>query len=230
MSIESSYAKRHEITLPKDLLTARIDREAFEQLSNIEALTSLCIPWRLQEATLVLLLPEDCSENEWSNLASLARIQLEERAEIEGLAFRSSGLGMDRHREVLDFLYRRAESNISCVNMFEFVCPMRWNALEHTGDPTRRHCNQCQRDVHLVANEKEFENRAQRGDCVAYPPLTPTQELDRPLMLGRVLPHEELMRERRLRRSPTQPRYGAISFEDYLESLGPGDEVTDAGD
>lgn len=218
--LEDSYARRHAIELPRELTTARIDKSAIEALGAVNARTSLCIPWRMEEDVLVLLLPEDCAEVEWDSLIKLATQQISEQRHIRKLVFRSSGLDTEMHRKTLDFLYRRAESNISCVNMFEFVCPMRWQALRPTDDPRKRHCVNCKRDVHLVANEQEFENRSQRGDCVAYAPLASTEEQNRPMMLGRVLPPEELARELRLRDAATRSNYGAISLEDYLASVG----------
>lgn len=221
MSREHSFAKRHEIALPKELalFTARIDRRAIAQLDNADALVSLCIPWRLEGATLVLLLPEDCIEEEWHSLVSVACVQLAKQPNIEALTFRSSGLPEDHHTKVLDFFYQLAESNISCVDRLEFVCPLRWEELRPTDDPYRRDCPTCHRAVHLVTDEQEFENRAQTGECVAYPALTSRheQDLDVPLMLGRPLPFEQRQRARQASRERT---YGAISLEDYLASVG----------
>ena len=162
-----------------------------------------------------MLLPGDVDEPAWESLVRLARVQLSHTYHMRDLMFRSSGLDTKTHLEVLEFLYKRADSNISCVNMFEFVCPMKWEALTATHDPTRRHCNQCQRDVHLVANEKEFENRAQTGDCVAYsPPESYLEDPTQHVYLGR----PPLPEERHLSSRPNTASYGAISFEEFLAS------------
>ena len=175
---ESDYARRDEISLPRDLRAAKIDKEALASLGEVHAKATHCLLWRRTETTLTALLPASMSEEEWADHELLVRQQLERYESTSTIVFRSSGLERADHLDVIAFFYKRAASNISCVNMFEFVCPMKWFELEPTADPYARHCNQCQRDVHLVANEKEFENRASAGDCVAYIPPTPWSELE----------------------------------------------------
>ena len=176
-----------------------------------------CLPWRAEGDTLIALLPDDFDEQGWEEHCFNPSLQFRAEADsgLERVVFRTSGLETTKHLGVIDFLYRRADSNISCVNMFEFVCPMKWEALTATHDPTRRHCNQCQRDVHLVANEKEFENRAQTGDCVAYsPPESYLEDPTQHVYLGR----PPLPEERHLSSRPNTASYGAISFEEFLAS------------
>ena len=197
-SIESSYHERQALDLPANLLAARIDKDALALLEISLAKAYACLPWRLEQGTLVALLADDLYEDDWNSRVEDLSVRWSSYQAIERVEFRSSGLDTQKQREAVDFLYRRADSNISCVNMFEFVCPMQWQNLDHTGDPYTRHCDRCDRNVHLVANEQEFQNRAQTGDCVAYvapqplsgPPVGLPDMVPQPIMAGAPMPHD----------------------------------------
>ena len=214
--VEEPYARRLDIDLPENLMAARLDKDALETLEATFAKQYYCLPWRAEGDTLIALLPDDFDEQGWEEHCFNTSLQFRAEADsgLERVVFRTSGLETTKHLEVIDFLYRRADSNISCVNMFEFVCPMQWNALTPTADPFERHCHECKRDVHLVANEKEFENRAQTGDCVAYvPPLPyPTRPdipdmIPQPIMAGAPMPYDTYNEPppRRLTEPPPPP-------------------------
>jgi hypothetical protein len=227
--IEDSFGSRHDIDLPDNLLAARIDERALAILEKAYAIGYDCLPWRLADDTLTLLLPEDIDEDRWEELALNVSLVLAVCHEADQLLCRSSGLSSKEHRNAIDFLYRRVDSNISCVNMFEFVCPMQWQSLGETLDPYTRHCNQCKRDVHLVANEQEFQNRAQTGDCVAYVPPSayPTpidfgfpEQLPQRIMAGAPMPPQFFNDVPPLTQPPeTRPPDTQPSFDTLLDDL-----------
>jgi hypothetical protein len=51
--------------------------------------------------------------------------------------------------------------------LLAFECPMAWDALADTGDPSIRHCDDCQRAVHLCQTPQEFVRAGEQGHCVA---------------------------------------------------------------
>jgi hypothetical protein len=59
------------------------------------------------------------------------------------------------------------EANIRCL--LSYACPQLWDRLAPTDNPDRRHCEQCDRDVHLVHDEEDFFQHAANGHCVAVP-------------------------------------------------------------
>ncbi len=61
---------------------------------------------------------------------------------------------------------------------FEFECPKKWDALELTNDGDTRFCKSCERSVYRVTSEREFDEYAARGECVAL-------DLVEYVMLGR---------------------------------------------
>ena len=173
--IEVPYEQRHDIRLPDDLRMAPIDKRAFGFFQGFQNSFWFrpCLPWRFDGHKLIVLLADSplVDEESWHKSSQMIGEKFGQLDhDVAAIEFRSSGLEPNEHMEVLDFLHRRANSNISCTDMFTFACPMRWGSLERTADNEVRHCNQCQRNVYLVANEKEFENRSQTGDCVAYIP------------------------------------------------------------
>lgn len=58
----------------------------------------------------------------------------------------------------------------ACRMQFEFECPKQWEKLTPTGDHNRRHCDQCQQDVHFCNSIREARNHAAQGHCVAVSP------------------------------------------------------------
>lgn len=50
---------------------------------------------------------------------------------------------------------------------FELQCPQRWDQLQSTGSPSRRHCDVCNRDVHYASNIVAARRLAMAGHCVA---------------------------------------------------------------
>jgi hypothetical protein len=69
------------------------------------------------------------------------------------------------HDKTLDILNCAASGKVA----FHFVCPVGWEALEDTGDPRRRRCPSCQRDVHRCVNIVDAALRAEQGECIAVP-------------------------------------------------------------
>jgi hypothetical protein len=60
------------------------------------------------------------------------------------------------------------KSPIAVANCsFSFECPRLWSAMEETPSPKERTCRTCERSVHLVDSQAEWDAHAQRGDCVA---------------------------------------------------------------
>ena len=57
------------------------------------------------------------------------------------------------------------EANIRCL--LSYACPQLWSRLAVTNTPDRRHCMECNRDVHLVRDEEDFFQHAAQGHCVA---------------------------------------------------------------
>ena len=53
------------------------------------------------------------------------------------------------------------DANIRCL--LSYACPQLWSRLAATDTPDRRHCTECNRDVHLVRNEEDFFSTRQTG-------------------------------------------------------------------
>ena len=58
-----------------------------------------------------------------------------------------------------------SEGHLACT--FSFTCPQRWSRLTPTDEPTRRHCTECDKDVHLVWTQELYDEAAEQGRCVA---------------------------------------------------------------
>ena len=50
----------------------------------------------------------------------------------------------------------------------EFECPKDWFELELTNKAGIKHCNQCQKDVHLCINQEELDEAIAQKYCVAF--------------------------------------------------------------
>ena len=50
---------------------------------------------------------------------------------------------------------------------FNVVCDRRWDELTATTDPTVRHCDACQKNVHFCDTVATAREHAHRGECVA---------------------------------------------------------------
>ena len=59
------------------------------------------------------------------------------------------------------------EANIRCL--LSYACPQIWSRLAATDTPDRRHCESCNRDVHLVCDEEAYFQHVAHGHCVAVP-------------------------------------------------------------
>jgi hypothetical protein len=55
------------------------------------------------------------------------------------------------------------------AKLFSTPCPLNWESLATTLSPDVRHCQACQRDVHLCASPEQFVEFAKRKECVAIP-------------------------------------------------------------
>jgi hypothetical protein len=55
---------------------------------------------------------------------------------------------------------------------FEFECPRTWDTLAPTAAPSIRHCDDCDKPVHLSRDVKEANKHARLGRCVAVPTMT----------------------------------------------------------
>ena len=51
---------------------------------------------------------------------------------------------------------------------FALVCPLRWEALEATEAANVRRCEVCGENVYRCESPQDAEERAARGECVAY--------------------------------------------------------------
>jgi hypothetical protein len=49
-----------------------------------------------------------------------------------------------------------------------FECPKDWFALEPTDKVGIKHCNQCQKEVHLCINQEELNQTVEQQLCVAF--------------------------------------------------------------
>jgi hypothetical protein len=74
------------------------------------------------------------------------------------------------------------EANIRCL--LSFACPQLWSRLAVTDTPDCRHCEQCDRDVHLVRDEEEYFQHAAHGHCVAVPVKSNAASRREGLLLG----------------------------------------------
>lgn len=57
------------------------------------------------------------------------------------------------------------EVRIACD--FSFQCSKTWECLSLTDNVDIRHCQACNRDVHLALTEEDFRRHAEGGYCVA---------------------------------------------------------------
>jgi hypothetical protein len=48
-----------------------------------------------------------------------------------------------------------------------YRCPMRWDDLLATDNPKVRQCDECDRNVHLVESQAEFDDQISKGHCIA---------------------------------------------------------------
>lgn len=79
---------------------------------------------------------------------------------------------------------------------FAFRCPLRWEQLQASPEPTRRHCPECREDVHWVETSQALRQRARAGQCVAVPASLAQQEQASAtaMMIGRPDPLEQWAR------------------------------------
>ena len=57
--------------------------------------------------------------------------------------------------------------NVNC--QFAFKCSVTWRDLSEIENTYKvRYCTECETAVHLCLNEREFEEHAVKGHCVAY--------------------------------------------------------------
>ena len=88
----------------------------------------------------------------------------------------------------------------NCAVEFRKICPLQWENLWQTADPTVRHCDTCKRDVHFCENDSEAIAHAQAGHCIAKPQLheseLPTIYVGEPKITALPIPSEKAaMRE-----------------------------------
>lgn len=50
----------------------------------------------------------------------------------------------------------------------DFNCPKQWSELNATADPLVRDCEECGKPVYFVDSQKELEEAAAKGQCVAF--------------------------------------------------------------
>lgn len=55
--------------------------------------------------------------------------------------------------------------------VFKFECAESWENLTETEDENIRHCQRCDKNVHLVQNIEGFVSNADRGNCIYSVPL-----------------------------------------------------------
>lgn len=67
-------------------------------------------------------------------------------------------------------------ARISC--RLSFTCPRRWDHLQPTAEEGVRHCQECNRDVHLALTEGEFIRHREADHCIAVPVLRPETPVD----------------------------------------------------
>ena len=55
--------------------------------------------------------------------------------------------------------------------VFKFECAESWENLTETENKNIRHCQRCDKNVHLVQNSKDFAANAEKGNCVFSLPM-----------------------------------------------------------
>ncbi len=78
------------------------------------------------------------------------------------------------------------EANIRCL--LSYACPQLWTRLAATANPEQRHCEECDRQVHLVRNEEDFKRHVAQWHCVAVPVKPETSSLPEPFVVGMTTP------------------------------------------
>ena len=53
-------------------------------------------------------------------------------------------------------------------NCFEFICPEKWDNLEHTDNESVRFCGSCDKQVFKANDIKSLEKLSKENKCVAY--------------------------------------------------------------
>ena len=57
----------------------------------------------------------------------------------------------------------------NCKVEFAFKCPKLWSKMKETEDQDVRHCDVCDRNVHLCNTMEDVHFHASKGDCIAVP-------------------------------------------------------------
>lgn len=65
-----------------------------------------------------------------------------------------------------------------CPIVFGFRCPMTWEALRPTRDPTVRYCEGCASTVTYFDSIEEAQQASWAGACVAIDPTVERSDLD----------------------------------------------------
>lgn len=162
----------------------RIDKSLFELIPQEIATICGVLPWRHTDSGVQLVFHSELDDDAILTLL-LELGQMPDCALSEDqidLTILRSDQPLSAWREVIDFHYRRASANVSCTPQLAYPCPMQWSNMQRTDDPEVRFCGSCHTSVFLVANELEYQNRAEAGECVALiPSPAPPDELFVPL-------------------------------------------------
>lgn len=161
-----------------------IDRALFDVIPQEIAVTCGLLPWKRTPAGVQFIFHAELDDDALLTLL----LELGEMPDCDlsedqvDLSILRSTQPLHTWREIIDFHYRRASSNVSCTPALAYPCPMRWSNMQRTNDPEVRFCGSCHASVYLVANELEYQNRAEAGECVALlSPLASPEELLTPV-------------------------------------------------
>ncbi|MCA2980961.1 MAG: hypothetical protein INH41_12800 [Myxococcaceae bacterium] len=103
-------------------------------------------------------------------------------------SLRSSPSSASFGREFLASVGRAALEG--CPIVVGFRCPLRWEQLRHTRDPSVRQCEGCASPVRCFHDLAGARQAAWRGACVAIDPSVRREEgglvLHTPVVMGRI--------------------------------------------
>ena len=55
--------------------------------------------------------------------------------------------------------------------VFKFECKESWENLTETANKNIRHCQRCDKNVHLARNSEDFNANSEKGNCVFAAPV-----------------------------------------------------------
>jgi hypothetical protein len=148
------------ILTPSELASIQLNSLAIEQVPEAVARSMCVLPAGFYGQELYLIVPIEFG---LGNVAEFERLRF-----VLGVPFRWDFAEVEALRQVVNFFYSAVYAEIdNCEPRFRYQCPRQFALLIATDDPSRRYCDQCQKDVTFCRTNAEVNERAARGECIA---------------------------------------------------------------